>query len=497
MKNRRGLLQLEGLTERIVPAVSIRSVDGDLVISGIANSTNAGEQNLFISVTADNQVAIRDGGTSASVGGINRGTYAVTGDLILKLSNRKDVVVIDFGSTATGFTLDGSVIATLNNGNDELTISNSGAKNSTISGDISVDGGNGNDTFTLTNSGITTSALSVTGAVTFNGGAGSDVLNANNSTTNAAAAGEIATLNIGNGMVVTRVNEFYVGTGGASNITAPVNIDGNITYNASSDKLIENTVAFGKGTTTDAVTIAGALTLTGGSGKDTVDFFNTNIVDVIPAEDTVIEVSVNLGLGVNELNLADTEIGMSGTDADFSYTGGTGKDTVDLTGGGNSVSGSVTVTLGKGENEYNDSDTAYDNNLTITGSDNKDTVALDTATIGGMLSVSLGKGVNGLDLNATSAVDGGLTYVGGSGVDDVDIATGDDLAGDVTISLGTGADVLALTGFTSGNETVTSITIDLGIDSLIDTVTYSLALSTDGIWTDPLNLGSTDDVSTV
>jgi hypothetical protein len=87
--------------------------------------------------------------------------------------------------------------------------------------------------------------------------------------------------------------------------------------------------------------------------------------------------------------------------------------------------------------------------------------------------------------------------VGGSGKDNVDIATGDDLAGDVTISLGTGADTLALTGFTSGNETVTSITIDLGVDSLIDTVTYSLALSTDGIWTDPLNLGSTDNVSTV
>ena len=57
MRNRRGLLQLEGLTERIVPAVSIRAVDGDLLITGIAN-TNTGAQRLWINVTADNTVEI-------------------------------------------------------------------------------------------------------------------------------------------------------------------------------------------------------------------------------------------------------------------------------------------------------------------------------------------------------------------------------------------------------------------------------------------------------
>jgi len=488
MKNRRGLLQLEGLTERIVPAVNIRAVDGDLVISGIANSTVATQQNLFITVTADNEVTIRDGGTSASTG-TARGVYTVTGDLIFNLSNRNDVVTIDFGGA---FTLDGGITANLNNGNDTFNFTNSGELNVTISGDIVVDGGNGTDTLTINNqSDAAATTYSIGGAVSFNGGAGKDTFEANKTVT---AATKIAALTIGNGLSLTRVNTVDVGTTAAVG-KAPVTIDGNLTFNASVDKLVANTVTLGSATA-DAVTLAGALTLTGGQGADTVTWNNLSVVDVIPAEDTVIEVSVNLGLGINELNLTDTEIGISGTDADFAFTGGTGKDTVDLTGGGNSVSGSVTITMGKGENLFDDSDTAYDNNLTITGSDNKDTVALDTATIGGMLSVSLGKGVNGLDLNATSAVDGGLTYVGGSGVDDVDINTGDALAGDVTISLGTGADVLALTGFTSGNETVTSITIDLGVDSLIDTVTYSLALSTDGIWTDPLNLGSTDNVST-
>jgi len=489
MKNRRGLLQLEGLTERIVPAVNIRSVDGDLVISGIANATGTSPnivQSLFISVTGDNQVAIRDGGTSAS-SGTNRGTYTVTGDLILNLSNRNDVVTIDFGGA---FTLDGGITANLNNGNDIINFTNSGVADATISGDLTVDGGNGSDTFTINNKATTADATySVGGAVSFNGGAGADTFEANKTVT---AATKVAALSIGNGVNLTRVNTAEVGTTIAVG-TAPVTIDGNFTFNASVDKLVANTVTLGSATA-DAVTLAGAVTLTGGQGADTVEWINFNVVDVIPAEDTVIEVNVNLGLGVNELDLTNTQIGISGTDADFAYTGGTGKDTVDLTGGGNSVSGSVTVTLGKGENLYDDDATAYDKNVTITGSDNKDTVNMNLATIGGLLSVSLGKGENGLDLNTGSAVAGGLTYVGGSGVDKVNIDTGDDLAGDVTISLGTGGDTLTLLGFSSGGETVTSITIDLGVDSLTDNVTYDIDLATDGIWTNPLNLGYNDNV---
>ena len=489
MKNRRGLLQLEGLTERIVPAVNIRAVDGDLVISGIAN-LNAGTPTLWVTVSADNTVDIRDGGSTAATGGIDRGTYTVTGDLIFNLSNRNDIVNIDFGGA---FTLDGGITANLNNGNDTINFTNSGVADVTISGDVIVDGGNGNDKFTINNKATSAkSTYTVGGVVSFKGGAGADTFEANKTVT---AATKAAALAIGNGLSLTRVNTAEVGTTGAAG-TAPVTIDGNFTFNASVDKLVANTVTLGSAKA-DAVTLAGAVTLTGGQGVDTIITNNFHVVDVIPAEDTVIEVNINLGLGANSLSMTATEIGISGTDADFAYTGGTGTDSVTLVGSANTVSGSVTVTLGKGTNTYTDNGSAYDKSLTITGSDNVDTIDLNAATIGGLLSVSLGKGVNGLNLDTGGAVDGGLTFVGGSGVDTVTIATGDNLAGDVTISLGTGADVLALTGFTTGAETVTSITIDLGVDSLIDTVTYSLALSTDGIWTDPLNLGSTENVSTV
>lgn len=489
MKNHRGLLQLEGLTERIVPAVSIRTVDGDLVISGIAN-TVAGKQHLEITVTGNDQINIVDGTTS-------RGKYAVTGDLILNLSNRADEVTIDFTGA---FTLSGGITANLNNGNDSLEISNlTGAADATIAGDITVDGGNGSDTFTITNSSKLNTTLSISGAVTFNGGAGVDTMNANTTTLGASTAAQVAALAIGDGMVMTRVNIFNVGTGGnatGGDYTTPVTIDGNLIFNASIDKLVGNTVTMGN--TTNSVTVAGALTLTGGQGTDTVTWENVNVVDVIPAEDTVLEVSVNLGLGANKLALTTTQIGISGTDADFSFTGGTGNDTVDLTGGGNSISGTVTVTLGNGTNVYTDSDTVYDKNVTITGGKTVDTITMDQAVISGLLSVSLGAGTNGLDISgAASSIAGGLSYVGGSGVDTLNITTGDDLAGDVSISLGTGADTLTFTGFTSGNETITSITIDLGVDSAIDTVNYSLDLSTDGIWTDPLNLGFNDVVTPV
>lgn len=490
MKNRRGLLQLEGLTERIVPAVNIRAVDGDLVISGIAN-LNAGKQTLWVTVTSDNNINIRDGGTSASSGGVDRGSYEVTGDLIFNLSNRSDFVTIDFSATAT---LDGNIIATLNNGDDTLSITNSGAANAAVLGDIAVYGGNGTDTLSINNTGNASTTLYVGGSLTFNGGAGVDTMNAN--ATSSVAGTNTAALFIGNGMVMTQVNKFNVATATtAGTATAPVTIDGNVTYNASVDKLIPNTINYGS--SANSVTLAGALAVTGGQGADTIVWNQFNVVDVIPAEDTVLEVSVNLGLGTNNLTLTDTVIGIGGTDADFAYTGGTGTDNIILTGGGNSISGSVTVTLGKGTNTYQDNDTAYDKNVTITGGDNSDTITLATASIGGLLSVSLGKGANGLDLNGGSSVGGGLTYVGGAGIDTVNIATGDDLAGDVSISLGAGADDLTLSGFTSGGETLTSLTIDLGVDSLIDTVDYSAVLSADGIWTDPLNLGFTDDVNSI
>jgi len=325
MKNRRGLLQLEGLTERIVPAVSIRAVDGDLVISGIAN-TVATKQHLEITVTGSNQVNIVDGTTV-------RGVYAVTGDLKLNLSNRNDEVTINF----TGdFSLDGSIIANLNNGNDTIAITNSGGVGE-IFGDVIVDGGNGNDSLTINNTGATGDDLIVSGQVTFNGGSGVDIFNLNNTTTTGTQD-----LFVGNGLTLTRVNTVNIGTGA----TEAVNISGNVTINSSADKIITNTTIIGG----SAVSISGALVVTGGQGTDLITLDTVTIVDVVPAEDTVLEIVMSLDRGSNTLTVTDSEFGASGTDADFSYTGTTGINTINFNGGGNSVSRNATFDLGIGAN---------------------------------------------------------------------------------------------------------------------------------------------------
>ena len=448
MKNRRGLLQLEGLTERIVPAVSIRAMDGDLVISGIAN-TVATKQHLEITVTGNNQVNIIDGTTA-------RGVYAVTGDLKLNLSNRNDEVTINF----TGdFSLDGSVIANLNNGNDTIAITNSGGVGE-IFGDVIVDGGNGTDSLTINNTGATTDELTVYGQVTFNGGSGIDVFNLNSATTTGTQD-----LFVGNGLTLTRVNTVSIGTGATEN----VNISGNVTINSSADKIISNTTNIG----TSAVNISGALVVTGGQGGDSITLDTVTIVDVIPAEDTVLEIVMSLDRGSNTLTVTDSEFGAAGTDADFSYAGTTGADTINFGGGGNFVSGNATFALGNGANSYtgDSAGNQFDADVTITGGNNNDNIDFDADTVGGLLTLNLGKAdLVGNIFNSNGLLDGGLTYIGTSGKDTITLTDGDNLQGDVSIDVGSGADSITISGTTSVGAT--SLIVNLGNDSVIDTFLY-------------------------
>lgn len=467
MKNRRGLLQLEGLTERIVPAVNIRAVDGDLVISGIHNT---GGQGLAISVSGPNEVTIMDGGKA-------RGQYEVSGDLILNLSNRADTVTIDFAATGT---LDGGITANLGNGNDSLTITNSGGANAVISGAITVDGGNGKDHLIITNDGAT-STLSIDGAVTFNGQAGSDTISIN------GTAAAIQPIVIGNGLNLTRVNTVNVASDATSATAIDVTISGNVVINASSDKLIENTVTMGG--TAGAVTIAGAFTISGGQGTDTVTLTDVHVGDVVPAEDEVIEVSFNLDRGVNKLEFTAVEMGIVGTDVDFLYTGGTGSDTIDWSGGTNSFSGDVTLNLSNGTNIVDGAATTdFDADVTINGGKNGDAIDLDTGDVFGLLSLSLGAGTNSLD--AGGALDGGLNYVGGANADNVTLTASDEIAGDVSISVGAGMDVVDISG--NGTVIASSMIIDLGVDSVLDTLDYDNEF--DSLIT-ILNEGSGDSVT--
>jgi hypothetical protein len=482
MKNRRGLLQLEGLTERIVPAVAIRAIDGDLVISGIHNTGT-----LTINVTGDNEVTINDGGTK------NRGTYAVDGDLILNLSNRNDTVVINF---TTDSRLDGSILANLGNGNDSFTINNSAGLDAGIFGSLVVDGGNGSDSVIIANTGAA-QLLTIEGALNFNGGAGLDILsiNGDNAGTGRATFPQpVSPITIGGGLTMTRVNTVNVADDASAATAIDVTIDNNTVFNASADKLIANTVVVG-GTKGD-VTIAGALTVTGGQGTDGFTLTNVLLVDVVPAEDTVAEVNFSLDKGANTLTFDGVEMGIEGTDVDFVYVGGVGADKIAWATGDNTFSGDVTITLGKGNNEV-DIDLGAGvatgvpvvaGNLTITGGDNTDNIDLNDTTVFGLSTFTLGNGTN--DLDSSGDFDGGLSYVGGNGIDTVLLSNGDGLAGDVSISLGANDDRVVISNTTV--VSATSLTIDFGVGG-IDDVTF------DTIFLDLvtlLNIGSGDTYTT-
>ena len=473
MRNRRGLLQLEGLTERIVPAVSIRAVDGDLLITGIAN-TNAGFQKLWVNVTGNNQVNIQDGGSAFGTGGVNRGVYAVTGDLIFSLSNRSDQLTIDFNGA---FTLDGSISANLFNGNDTVTITHSTGAAAGFDGNLTIDGGNGTDALNINNT-KAGSTFEIGGLVSFNGGAGGDTANINDSSS--------SSMSIGAGLSLTRVNIVEVGSAN------DVDISGNVTINASADKLITNNFTIGGGT----VNIAGALAITGGQGADTVALDTVNVVDVVPAEDEVLEISINLDRSGtiaksthNTLTMTDVQLGTNGTDADFAYTGGTGDDSLEFV-GTNDISGDAVFVFGNGVNALVvSSGTTFYADVTVTGGKSDDTITLNNSVISGLLTATMGNGTN--ELTSAGTFEGGLTYTGGSNVDTVELTNAENLAGDVSISVGAGADIVEITGITTG-VSVTSLTIDLGVDSVTDNLDYDTDF--DSLIT-ILNQGSSDSIN--
>jgi len=442
------------------------------VIRGTPN-LDSGKPTLTINVTADNTVSITDGKTS-------RGSYSVTGDLILNMSNRNDTVVI----TLSGGSLNGGISASLLNGNDSLTVRSIDAER-TISGGISVNGGNGNDFFVLASG--NPGGLKVEGAVSFNGGAGKDIAFINHTTDEAGTTNATGPLLIGAGLTLTRVNgdttrHVNIGT------KATVEISGNLIINASADKLVTN--RFVIGSDTKAVSIAGTLAITGGQGADNVEIQNTTIVDVIPAEDEVLEITINLDRGVNNTKLTAIDFGTSGTDADFAYTGGTGEDIIEFE-GTNTVSGDAIFNFGNGQNILElSSSTTFDADVTVTGGKNNDTVVIQDATISGLLTLTMGNGVNNFTTTDKAGIAGGLTYTGGSEADTVRLENGDGLAGDVSISVGAGGDTIEITGTTTVG--VTSLTVDLGIDSAVDSFKYNLILES---LITILNQGSEDTVT--
>ena len=216
------------------------------------------------------------------------------------------------------------------------------------------------------------------------------------------------------------------------------------------------------------------MVVTGGQGGDSITLDTVTIVDVVPAEDTVLEIVMSLDRGSNTLTVTDSEFGASGTDADFSYAGTTGVDIINFSGGGNFVSGNATFALGNGANEYkgDSAGNQFDSDLTITGGSNNDDIDFDADTVGGLLTVNLGKAdaAIGNSFNSNGLLAGGLTYIGSSGKDTVTLTDGDNLIGDISIDVGSGVDSITISGTTT--VSATSLIVNLGNDGNMDTLLY-------------------------
>jgi hypothetical protein len=242
----RARLSAEPLGDRTVPAVSAIVSSGTLLVTGSA--VNAGDT-ITVTQTAPGAFTVTDGGTPVTVEG-----SGPVNNVDVRLGRTSDTVGIDLG----GFTLPGSVSASLGGGTDSLTVSNG-----TINGDLGVRGGPGRDTVTVADPLTVNGALAVAtsggddtvsvGAATIAGGASFDLAGGDDTLTFRAAVGSGA----------GRVLDVDAGSGNdAVELLAPASIRG--------DGRVD--LGYGRDAFTfadDGTALTAELLVRGGPGKDT------------------------------------------------------------------------------------------------------------------------------------------------------------------------------------------------------------------------------------
>jgi hypothetical protein len=241
----RARLVAEPLEDRSVPAVSATISSGTLLVTGSA--TNPGDT-IAITQTATGTFAVTDGSTPVTVQGSD-----LVDSVAVRLGRTSDTVTIDLG----GFTLAGSVTASLGGGTDSLAVANG-----TIGGDLLVRGGPARDTVTVAdgltvngslavataggNDTVTVGAAMIAGSATFDLAGGDDTLTFQ------------ATVGTGTG----RVLDVDAGSGNDTvQLLSPASIQG--------DAMVD--LGYGRDTfvfADDGTSLSGELLVRGGPGKD-------------------------------------------------------------------------------------------------------------------------------------------------------------------------------------------------------------------------------------
>jgi hypothetical protein len=444
---------LEGLTERIVPAISLKFVSGNLTICAVpANVAN----NLTLTQSAtDGKFTVTDGTQSA-------GPYNVRGNITIISSNAADTININLNrGAAGGFAIPGFLSINSRNGADTINITGDATNGGRISGNVILATGFANDTVTMSGGG---DLLSIGGAISANFDSGLDTFNMG-STANSSS------VITGKGVSLFRANSVNIANG-----TDPVTINGSVCIDNTLDYGLTNATNVGIISSITQARVAGNFVYNGGTQTDTINLFGT--VQAAPGKNSVI----NMGQGTNTLNI-NAEIG-AGSASDLIVTGGSGIDDVAFN-DNTVISNDVIFSLGNGANLYGFNSTfAVNGDFILNAGNGDDNLGIFAGAIGGDLTLSLGNGVNAFTFasatNTTGAAQSAschdFTYTGGDG-DDTIIYDADSGAVEnmLTVYLNSGSDVFD--GTNSADDSYLLGYIALGLDVDPDNVIFRSALA--------------------
>ena len=473
MANRKAHLNLEGLTERVVPAVagisfyngtlSIRldNQGGTLSVTG-ANATNASNFKLAFTPL---------GGTAQTIG--NASGYNVTNAINITGGNGADTVAFAPQTAGTAYRIPGNLNINLGNGND--TITTKGAF--TVNGSANINVGNGGDNINFSNDAAGDSAT-VNGNLTVNMLAGSDTLTAN---TGALTVNGFTTINGGN-------NVQFKATGATTAVTGVSVLLSSVTINSTAGETLANSLE-----TAEETQLRGNLVFISGSFADSVALDGSTILG---------NATLNLGQGGSATTKQTVTLSAaSPTTINGSLTviSGNGVDEVEFTNAAaTTVSGSVTLNLGNGDNAVTldgDGDSLIGGALTILAGTGDDVVTIGSAgnlfSINGSASITLGNSITttaggGNELTFVSTqIGGNLSYVGGTGADTVtftDDTQANVVGGRVSANMGGGADTFEIdpaAAAGAGTTAFGSLYLNFGVGSGPDVFTNNSGIDFD------------------
>jgi fibronectin-binding autotransporter adhesin len=415
--NRRPLV-VEQLEDRTCPSLAVTFLSGNLTVSGAPLGT------LTLQETAPNRLQVTDTG-------VNLGTYAVTGNLTLNLTNHANGNVI-INLTPAGGTpqsIPGNVSIDLGLGDPTGTraVRISGGR---IGGNLSIQRGSGLEHIDLgQNVGAGPGVPLTIG--------GSASINLKISPTANLSAGDVLIVHsatrIGGNLNTTNVDNIFLvkPTGG----DAGSSVGGNL----SASNAQENLGAF---VTIDGL-VGGNLSVTGSRSDDAITVDPTGTIRG--------NVSANLGEGFNSFAL----LAGATVFGDVNLSAGAEDDTVTLSG---AVGGSVSMNLGDGANvlAFNAGATVA-GNLGLTAGNGPNDLTTFAGSVAGNVALNLGNGDN--TFTFAGSVGGSLSYTAGNGNNSVTIGGANGFA--LTVRLGSGSNTFTY----AAGTTVGSALIDFGVGS--------------------------------